>query len=110
MLAGRGGVEGLGRQDSWTRSGLFRRRGSNVEGGDRFDDVEGDRREVPRCNPGRLGERGRQEAVERLQQLLRLGREQRPWQSQAGPRSCEQRSARWLLLDPSLGAGSDPAW
>ena len=66
--------------------------------------------EVPRRNPGRCGERGRQEAVERLQRLLWLGREQWPWwpwRPQAGPWSCEQRSARWLLSDPSLEAGYD---
>ena len=65
---------------------------------------------APCRNPGRCGERGRQEAVEQLQRLLRLGREQRPWQPQVGPRSCEQRSARWLLSNLSLEAGSDPAW
>ena len=66
--------------------------------------------EAPHRNPGRCGERGRQEAVERLQRLLRLGREQWPWQPQTGPRFCEQQSARWLPSDPSLEAGSDPAW
>ena len=89
---------------------FFAARGSNVEGEDPFDGGEGDRREVPRRNLGRCGERGRQEAVERLQRVLRLGWEQRPWRSQAGPRSCELRSACWLLLDPFLEAGSDPAW
>ena len=107
VLAGGGAVEDMAGKDSWTQSGLLCRRGSNVEGDDPFDGGECDRREVPRRNPGRCGERGRQEEVERL---LRLGWEQRPWRSQAGPRSCEQRSARWLLLDPSLEAGSDPAW
>ena len=71
---------------------------------------EGDRIGAPRRNPGRCGERGWQEAVERLQRLLRLGREQRLWWPQAGPWSCEQRPARWLLSDPSLEARSDPAW
>ena len=40
--------------------------------------------EAPHRNPGRCGERGRQEAVERLQRLLRLEREQQPWWPQAG--------------------------
>ena len=60
VLVGGGGVEGLGVQDSWTRSGLLRRRGSNMEGGDPFDDGEGDRREVLRRNPIRCGGRVRQ--------------------------------------------------
>ena len=38
MLAGGGGIEGLDGQDCWTRSGPLRRRGSNVAGGDPFDD------------------------------------------------------------------------
>ena len=96
MLAGGGGVEGLGGQDSWTRSGLRRRRGSNVAGGDPFDDGEGNRREALHCNPGRCGGRAHQEAVERLQRLLQLEREQQPWRPQVGPRFCEHGSARWL--------------
>ena len=95
MLAGGGGVEGRGGQDSWTRSGLLRRRGSNVVGGDPFDDGEGDKRVALQCNPGRCGGQVQQEAVERLQRLLRVGRKQRPWRSQVGPQSGEQRSACW---------------
>ena len=74
MLAGGGGVAGRGGQDSWTRSALLRRRGSNVVGGDPFDNGDGDKRVALHCNPGRCGGRVRQEAVERLQRLLRWGR------------------------------------
>ena len=99
-LAGEEGVGGPVGQDSQTQSGLLPRRGSSAGVDDPSDGGEGDRMEAPRCNPGRCGERGRQEAVERLQRLLRLKREQRPWRPQAGPRLCEQRSTRWLPSDP----------
>ena len=90
MLAGEGGVAGLGGQDSWTQSALLRRGGSNEAGGEPFGDGEGDKRVVVHCNPGRCGGRVRQEAVEWLQRLLRVGRKQRPWRLQVGPRSGEQ--------------------
>ena len=73
VLAGGGGVAGRGGQDSWTRSVVLRRRGSNVAGRDPFDDGEGDKSMALHCNPGRCGRRVRQEAVERLQWLLQVG-------------------------------------
>ena len=89
-LAGGGGIAGWDGQDSWTRSALLRCRGSNVVGGDPFDDGEGDRRVALHCNPGRCGGRVRQEAVDRLQRLLRVGWKQQPWWLQVGLQSGEQ--------------------
>ena len=77
--AGKWGVGGPGGQDSWIQSGLIPRRGSSVVVFDPSDGGEGGRMEAPRRNLGTCGERGRQEAIERLQRLLRLEQKQLPW-------------------------------
>ena len=77
MHAGEGGVGGpggAGQLDTKWPSSLQRKQ---VFG-------EGGRMEAPLCSPGRYGERGWEEAVERWQRLLLLKRRQRPWRLHAG--------------------------
>ena len=66
VLAGKGGVGGLGGQGSWTQSGPLLRRGSGAAVFDLSNGREGGRIAVPRCSLGRCGEWEREEAFERL--------------------------------------------